>query len=141
MRSADHARIGAVVGAIAVPLLARGRSLPAKLALWCYGVLASVFVDLDHFAVARLRTGDWSHLRRAIGHPIWAFTRQEEVFPDVEITVDRLISHVLVTALLVVALRRFSRTLAAFTAVVLPAHILADLVYEAGLVRRELQPE
>jgi hypothetical protein len=135
MHSSDHARIGAVAGALAIGVLARGRSLPEKLALWTYGVAFSVFVDLDHFAIARLKTGDWKHLRRAITHPIWAFTRQEEVFPDVGMTLDRLASHVLVGVVLVLVLRPIDRLLSTFTAICLSVHLLADVVHEARRLR------
>lgn len=135
MHSSDHARIGAVVSALALGLLARGRSFPGKLALWAYGVLFSVFVDLDHFAIARLKTGDWKHLRRAVTHPIWAFTSQEEVFPDVGMTLERLASHVVVGAVLALALRPFSRLLSTLTAITLCAHLLADLIHESRKLR------
>jgi hypothetical protein len=135
MHSSDHARIGAVVSALAIAVLGRGRSLPEKLALWAYGVLFSVFVDLDHFAIARLKTGDWTHLRRAIVHPIWAFTSQEEVFPDVSMKLERLASHVVVGAVLTVALRPFGRLLSTLTAIALCAHLLADLIHEGRKLR------
>lgn len=134
MRSFEHATIGAVVGALAVSVLARGRSLPTKLALWCYSLVLSVFVDLDHFAIAWLKTGEWSYLRRAVADPVWAFTRQEEVFPDVEMPLERLGSHLLIERVLSTAFRRFSRSLATFTTVVLYAHVLADVLREIELV-------
>lgn len=139
MRSADHARIGGIVGAIAIGMLARDRSLPEQLGLWGYSVLLSVFIDLDHFVLARLKTGEWTHLRRALSHPLWAVTRQDEVFPDVSITIERLVSHVVVGGVLVAALRPVSRSLSSVSAIVLVAHLVADLLYETGLVRRDLQ--
>jgi hypothetical protein len=135
MHSSDHTRIGAVVSALVTAVLGRGRSLPEKLALWAYGVLFSVFVDLDHFAIARLKTGDWKHLRRAVTHPVWAFTSQEEVFPDVDMTLERLASHVVVGAVLTVALRPFGRLLSTLTATTLLAHLLADVVHEGRKLR------
>lgn len=135
MRSTDHAGIGALVGWVAIGVLARGRSLRTKLALWVYGVLLSVLVDLDHFVLARLKTGDWSHLRRALAHPTWALTSTKEVFPDVGMKLERLTSHVLVGGILVLALRPFDRLFATYTAIVLYAHLLADLLHDIGLVR------
>lgn len=135
MRSTDHAGIGAVVGPVAIGALARGRSLRTKLALWTYGVLLSVLVDLDHFVLARLKTGHWSHLRRALAHPTWALTSTKEVFPDVGMKLERLTSHVLVGGILVLALRPFDRLFATYTAIVLYAHLLADLLHDVGLVR------
>ena len=135
MRSTDHAGIGAVVGWVAIGVLARGRSLRTKLALWVYGVLLSVFVDLDHFVLARLKTGDWSHLRRAATHPTWALTSTKEVFPDVSMKLERLTSHVIVGGILVLALRPVDRLFATYTAIVLYAHLLADLLHDIELVR------
>lgn len=132
MRSTEHATIGAVVGALAVSFLARGRSPSTKLALWIYGLLLSVFIDLDHFVIARMKTGSWSHLRKAVRHPIWAFTEQEQVF-DVDMTLERLVSHVLVGGLLILLFRPISRLLAVFSAVIVCAHVLADLLRETGV--------
>lgn len=135
MRSTDHARIGALVGWVAIVVLARARSLRTKFALWVYGVLLSVFIDLDHFVVARLKTGSWSHLHRAATHPTWALTSTKEVFPDVSMKLDRLASHVIVGGALVLVLRPFDRLFATYTAIVLYAHLLADLLHDVGLVR------
>ena len=33
-----------------------------------FGVLCGIFIDLDHFVTARLRYGDWRHLRRTAGN-------------------------------------------------------------------------
>lgn len=134
MRSSEHAIIGAVVGAAVIPVLARSRSFPAKLALWSYGVLLSVFIDLDHFVIARVKTGSWSYLVRAVRRPLWALTEQSAVFPDVEMTLERLASHLLVGSVLGMVFRRFSRPLAAFTMVVVYAHVLADVLREIELV-------
>lgn len=128
MRSTEHAAIGAVVSVLALAVLARGRSLPEKLACWTYGLLLSVFIDLDHFFIARLKTGSWSYFTRAASNPVWAFTEQEEVFPDTEMQLERLASHVCIGGVLVLSLRPISRLLAAFSAVVVYAHVLADLL-------------
>lgn len=130
MHSHEHAVIGAAVGALSVTRLAGGRSLATKFALWTYGLFLSVFIDLDHFLIARARTGDWSHFTKAARNPEWAFREQEQVFPDLEIRVERLVSHVLIGSVLVRLLRPFSRTLAGFSAIVLAAHVLADVLRE-----------
>ena len=130
MRSVEHATIGAVVSTLATALLARGRSLPTKLALWIYGVLLSVFIDLDHFLIARLKTGSWSYFTRAVRHPVWAFTEQRDVFPDVEMRGDRLVSHVFIGYALFGLLRRASHLLAIFSAIIVTAHVLAVVLRE-----------
>ena len=130
MRSVEHATIGAVVSTLATVHLARGRSLPVKLALLSYGLLLSVFIDLDHFLIARLKTGSWSYLTRALRHPIGAFTEQGAVFPDVEMNLERLVSHVLIGGALFGLLRRASLPLAVFSAIIVTAHVLADVLRE-----------
>ncbi|MFC6905454.1 hypothetical protein [Halalkalicoccus tibetensis] len=133
MYSHEHAAIGGVVGALAAALLARERSLSAKIALWIYGLLLSVFVDLDHFLIARVKAGDWSHFTKAVSDPVRAFTDQELVFPDLAIHGERIATHLLIGGALVALLRPVDRTLAAFSAVVLAAHVLADVLREFGL--------
>lgn len=133
MRSTEHATVGAVVGALALAVLARGRPLPAKLALWIYGLLLSVFIDLDHFLIARAKTGSWSYLTRAVRRPVWAFTEQGEVFPDVGMKLERLVSHVAIGSALVVLFRPLSRLLAVFSAGIVSAHVLADVLREMGI--------
>ncbi|WP_122088769.1 hypothetical protein [Halalkalicoccus subterraneus] len=133
MYSHEHAAIGALCGALSVPVVARGRSPPAKLALWTYGLFLSVFVDLDHFLIARVKTGGWSHLVGAVHDPVRAFTDQESVFPDVTIRLERLASHVLIGGALVRLLRPVSRPLARVSAVNLAAHVLADVLRELEL--------
>lgn len=133
MRSLEHATIGAVVGAVAVSVLARGRSSPAKLALWIYGLLLSVFIDLDHFPIARAKTGGWSHFTRAVRHPVWALTDQSKVFPDVEMALERLVSHVVIGGVLTVLVRPINRIVSTFSAAIICAHILADVLREVEL--------
>jgi hypothetical protein len=107
---------------------------PLKLAgLVVYGVALSVFVDLDHFVIARARTGDWSHLRAVLADPRNGIRGQEWVFADVEgMARQRLASHLILGALLVTGLRRRSPLLAAYTGIVLAAHVICDLLRDSG---------
>ena len=136
MKSPEHAALGAVAAGIlvvalpdvAVPLEAAG--------LFAYGVLLSVFVDLDHFLLARYYAGDWSHLRRCATDPVFAFTQQEQVFEGVDtrtLEVHRLLSHVLLGGALVGGLALVEPTYALFTAVVLYVHVVADLLRDGGI--------
>ncbi|WP_254536127.1 hypothetical protein [Halomarina litorea] len=135
MKSAEHATIGVVVSTVGVALM-RSRSLPRRAVLWVYGVLLSVFIDLDHFVIARDRTGDWSILRRCLRDPVWAFTEQDEVFSDLEEDIDfeRLVSHAVLGGLLTAGWYLVSPVVAVYTAVVLYFHVLADVVREAELL-------
>ena len=133
MRSFEHASVGAVAGAVALFVLRRSSSLASNALLWAYGVLLSVFIDLDHFVIARRRAGDWSHLRAAVTNPVWAFTEQEEVFPDMRFPVERLLTHAVLGGVLTLLWLPVSATVAVFTAVVLYVHVVADVLRETGV--------
>lgn len=133
MESSEHAVVGAVVSALGV-LLLRGRSLTTRLALFVYGLSFSVFIDLDHFLWARLQEGDWSHFTRAVTNPKWAFAEQEDVFEGVDIDFQRLLSHAVIGGATTLAFWVFSPAIAIYNAVVVYAHVLADLLRESELV-------
>lgn len=136
MQSRGHALIGAVVSAAL--LFPEVGSIPLTIAvgLWGYGVALSVLFDLDHFVVARLLAGDWRHLRRVIFQPRRVlFEDQSWIFEDLhDFYLERLLSHALVGGWIVVSLALVDRRLAVFTAVVLYAHVLADLLHDNELV-------
>ena len=133
MQSFEHASIGAVAGAAALFVLRRSSSLLSNALLWAYGVLLSVFIDLDHFVIARRHAGDWSHLRNAVTNPVWAFTQQEEVFPDLWFPVERLLTHAVIGGVLTLLWLPVSASVAVFTAVIVYAHVVADMLRETGL--------
>ncbi len=133
MKSHEHASIGAVAAAAALFVLRRSSSLLSNALLWTYGVFLSVFIDLDHFVIARWKAGDWSHLREAATDPVWAFTEQEEVFPDLRFPVERLLTHALIGGVLTLLWLPVSAAAAVFTAVVVYAHVVADMLRETGL--------
>jgi hypothetical protein len=136
MKSPEHAVLGAIASGILVAVLP-GISVPLEAAvLFAYGLVLSVFVDLDHFLVARYHAGDWSHLRRCVTDPVFAFTEQEQVFEGVDtrtLEVHRLLSHVLLGGALVGVLALFEPIYALFTAVVLYVHVVADLLRDAEI--------
>ncbi|WP_135820035.1 hypothetical protein [Halostella litorea] len=136
MYSREHLLIGAAVSAAGVAALRGTFSVPVLAALFAAGVLLSVFIDLDHFLVARRHAGDWSHLRACVRDPVFAFTEQDEVFagiPEQQIQLERLLSHALVGGALTAALALVSPPLAVFAAVVVYAHVVADLLRDAGI--------
>jgi hypothetical protein len=136
MKSPEHATLGTVApGVLVVALPGVGGPLEAA-ALFAYGFGLSVFVDLDHFLVARYHAGDWSHLRRCVTDPVFAFTQQEQVFDGVDtrtLEVQRLLSHLLLGGALVGVLAAFEPVYAVFTAVVLYVHVVADLLRDAEI--------
>lgn len=135
MKSPEHATLGAIASLLLV--VALPVSVPVEAAgLVAYGVLLSVFVDLDHFVVARYHAGDWSHLRRCVTDPVFAFTQQEQVFDGVDtrtLEVHRLLSHVLLGGALVAGTFLFRPVYALFTAGVLYVHVVADLLRDGDL--------
>lgn len=135
MKSPEHATLGAIAAIALVFALPVSVPLEAA-ALVAYGLLLSVFIDLDHFVVARYHAGDWSHLRRCVTDPVFAFTEQERVFEGVDtqtLEVHRLLSHLLLGGALVGALALFSSVYALFTAGVLYVHVVADLVRDGEI--------
>lgn len=136
MYSPEHAAVGTLVSALGVAVLwsTTGFGALALAALFVWGILLSVFVDLDHYLLARLHAGDWSHLRAALADPRAALSDQEGTFESVEDIVSRrLLTHHLLGAALVVALLALSVPVAVFTAAVLYAHVVCDLLRDAGL--------
>ena len=135
MYSREHFVIGSVVSGLSVAALRETFALPVLAALFLYGVLLSVFIDLDHFVVARRHASDWSHLRACVSDPVYAFTKQDEVFegiPETQIQLERLLSHAVLGGSLTAALAVVSVPVAVFTAVVVYAHVVADLLRDAG---------
>lgn len=137
MKSHEHAVLGTLASVSLVFAFAE-ISFPLEAALLvAYGVLLSVFIDLDHFVAARLHAGDWSHLRRCVTNPVFAFTEQEQVFDGVDtnqLETHRLLSHALVGGVLVVATTfLLAPVYGLFTAVVLYVHVTADLLRDGGI--------
>ena len=135
MESLEHLAIGSLVSVLAVAVLWDTYPATVLAALVCYGVGLSVFVDLDHFVLARLRSGDWAHLRAVLRDPQNAIRGQEWIFADLEdFPRERLLSHALITVVLVSGLWFVDETIAAFTALVLVVHVGCDLLRDAELV-------
>ncbi|KAB1196773.1 MULTISPECIES: metal-dependent hydrolase [Haloferax] len=133
MKSLEHAAVGGVVGVAAAILLRPPVSLPV---LVVTAVVLSVFVDLDHFVLARAERGDWATLELAVTNPRVGLFEQERLFEefDDEFDLKRLFTHHLLGGVAVagVALAG-SVSLAAFVAVVLYAHVVCDYLRDLGL--------
>lgn len=96
-----------------------------------YAAVVGVGIDFDHFLVARLNTGEWTAVRRCLRDPRIVFTDQNAIFEEGDVgTLRRLLSHVVLAGLAVVGLLAVDVFLAVFTAVVLYAHLLSDLVWD-----------
>lgn len=136
MKSPEHAALGTITSGVLVFSLPEIAFPLEAAALFAYGVVLSVFVDLDHFVVARYHAGDWSHFRRCVTDPVFAFTEQEQVFEGVDertLELHRLLSHVLLGGALVGGLALLEPLYGVFTAVVLYVHVVADLLRDAEI--------
>ncbi|HMB49944.1 MAG TPA: hypothetical protein VKM69_04730, partial [Natronoarchaeum rubrum] len=96
MESGEHLIAGTVATAACLVALAGKYGRRTLAALGVYGVGLSVFVDLDHFLLARYYVGDWRHLRQVLANPRDVLVGQEWVFEDVEMERERLGSHLVV---------------------------------------------
>lgn len=136
MQSRAHAAVGAAVSALLVAPRFGDLSIPAAVALLGYGVGLSVLFDLDHFVIARLLAGDWRHLGRVVAHPRRVVVGDQTwIFEDLhDFYLERLLSHALLGGALVGATALLDGWLAVFTAVVVYAHVVADLLHDNGLV-------
>jgi hypothetical protein len=135
MRSSEH--FLASVPVVALVLVSLGEQYDrVRLAfLGVYGLALGVGIDFDHFLLARLYAGDWRHLRYLLRNPIAAVTEQEAIFEDVrDMTLQRLLSHVLLSGALIGSTKRVSGSLGFTTAVVLYWHLLCDLLRDNQLV-------
>ena len=136
MKSLEHAALGAVSGAVAVFVLFPSLGLLDKGLLWVGGVLLSVFIDLDHFVIARWMEGNWSNLRRAVSDPRVGLVDQEEVFAGTNepmLRQYRLLSHLLLGGVLVLASASVDSALALLVSLLLYVHVVADLIRDTEL--------
>lgn len=126
MYSREHGAISLVVG---VGLVLAGVELLHPLVVVGYATSVGVLIDLDHFVIARYNTGEWRALRYLIEHPRRALTDQSTIFREDDLDAfERLLSHVVLIGVAVPATWLIAPALGLITAVVLYAHVLADLV-------------
>ena len=128
MESLEHFVIGSVAAALALVPLAERFSIPVLLVLFAVGVVLSVLIDLDHFVLARLRVGDWRHLRRVLGDPTNALSGQGWIFEGVELERERLASHLVVGIVLVGIGAALNPAAGAFLAAVIAVHVVCDVL-------------
>lgn len=132
MKSTDHAIVGSVVSAIGVAAFGEQLSLRRKALLWVYGVTLSVFIDLDHFVLARRISGNWACLFEALSHPKRVIVSPGWLFEDLDMKLDRLLSHVVIGGVLTLGSLIVAPFLAAFTALIVYTHVLCDLLHDTN---------
>ncbi|THE63033.1 hypothetical protein D8Y22_21570 [Salinadaptatus halalkaliphilus] len=112
------------------PVSVSGVAVPT-IGVLVFGTALGVLVDLDHFVIARFKTGSWDAAQFCLGHPTAVFTDQGRIFDPGDVGVlSRLLSHLLVTGVLVSIVALSSVPLAVIVAGVLYAHICADIVWD-----------
>ncbi|WP_227131546.1 hypothetical protein [Halorubellus salinus] len=131
MYSSHHAALSLVAGVALAPFVSTPLQPVGTVA---YAVVLGVGVDLDHFLVARYRTGNWRALRACLTDPRRVFLAQDEIFDPGEVwPLERLLSHALVGTALVGGLFAAGLTgPAVVSAVVLHVHVVADLLWDVA---------
>jgi len=128
MRSRHHFPISVGVGVALAATIETPLPWPA---LVVGAGLLGTFVDLDHFVIARARTGSWEHLRRCLADPRLAFLRQTEIFEEGDIgALTRLSTHAVIAAALAVALWPVAPPLSIASTAVIGVHVLCDVAWE-----------
>jgi len=139
MQPVEHAVVGAAVSALGVVGLFLLTSItPVALAvLFAYGLLVSVFIDLDHFPLARLDAGHWGHFWEAARSLpdvlLGRITLFEPSIAD-RLRSQRIASHVLIGAILAVAGWTIRPGVAGFTVLVVGAHVTCDLLRDREIL-------
>jgi hypothetical protein len=135
MRSSEHFVASVPVVALALVSIREQCNRTRLALLGAYGLALGVLIDLDHFLIARVRVGDWHHLIDALRNPIEAIVEQEAIFEDVrDMTLQRLLTHVLVGGTLIGLMGERSGPLGRITTLVLYWHLLCDLLRDNRLV-------
>ncbi|MFC4543674.1 hypothetical protein ACFO5R_17240 [Halosolutus amylolyticus] len=134
MYSKHHAAVSFVVALLVAyalpPVSIAGVSLPIALVV-AYGTAVGVLVDLDHFLIARLKTGTWDAVRFCCSNPAAAVADQRRIFDRGDVGVlSRLLSHLVIAGVFVPLLSVVSVPLAVLTAAVLYVHFVSDLAWD-----------
>ena len=132
--SKHHAVVSLVVAGVLSyalpPVVVAGESIPAAVVVG-YGTALGVLVDLDHFLIARLKTGTWDAVRFCLRNPTAAVADQSRIFGHGDVgMLSRLLSHLLIIGALAPALSLASVPLAILTVVVLYAHLVTDVIWD-----------
>lgn len=129
MYSKYHFIISVVIGWLTVG----GSGLPVDDVgfLVGYAAVIGVGIDLDHFLIARWNTGEWRAVRFCLRRPTVVVVDQSRIFREGEVrSRQRLLSHGVVTIVLVVGAGAFDEVVMLVTATVLIGHILTDVVWD-----------
>jgi hypothetical protein len=133
--SRDHFLISVAVGIVLVfsPL----EFTLGPVAVVVLAAAVGTAIDLDHFVIARIRTGSWRAVRRGFERPRRFVLDQSELFEEGDVgVIHRLLSHALLGGVAVVALAALRPDIALVVAVAVYAHVVADLVAGVRTIER-----
>ncbi|SDQ48911.1 hypothetical protein [Natronobacterium texcoconense] len=104
-----------------------------------YGIAVGVLIDLDHFLIARYKTGRWDAVRFCLQNPTAAVADQSRIFGRGDVGVlSRLLSHLLIAGVFVAFLAVASVSLAILTGVVLYVHLVSDVAWDIHRLDRQI---
>lgn len=133
VRSSHHAGLSLLASLAAVWVLRPA----APVVLVAAGTVAGVAIDIDHFPIARLRSGNWRSTRRVLSNPLLVVTDPERIFEGVPLdALERLLTHVLFGGLAVVVAWLAWPTLGIVVGISLYVHLVADLGHDVWLLHR-----
>lgn len=122
--------VAGVLSSVLSPVVLAGEPVPIAVVV-VYGTLIGVFVDLDHFLIARFKTGTWDAVRFCLSNPGAAVADQGEIFGHGDVGVlSRLLSHLLIVGLAGPLLALASVPLSILTVAVLYAHLVCDVIWD-----------
>lgn len=130
MNSVDSKRHFLISLAIGVAVVALTNAPYPDLVVVAYAAVLGVAIDFDHFLTSRFHRGDWKAVQRCFENPTIVFLDQSAIFDDDDLWAhQRLLSHVVIIgAFLPVVYFLAGPFLTVVSAVVLYAHVLADLI-------------
>ncbi|EMA45805.1 hypothetical protein [Halococcus saccharolyticus] len=135
MKSGEHFLLSLPVAGAVLAAVGDRCSSGQRAALAGYGLSLGVLIDLDHFLLARLRVGDWRHVRNCLRDPKRVFFDQKNLFEGTGGMANlRLLSHVFIAGPLTVLTGLIDRRLGIMTGAVLYVHVLADLLRDNEIV-------
>ncbi|MFT4890301.1 MAG: hypothetical protein ACI9YT_001215 [Halobacteriales archaeon] len=139
MDPVEHATVGSLVSALGIAglWLLGPPSTTVLAALFLYGLIVSVFIDLDHFPLARLQTGHWGHFWKAVRNLPGVLVGRTKLFePAVadRLRPRRLASHVVLGAVLAGAGWVLDPAVTVFTVLVVGAHLTCDVLRDRELL-------
>lgn len=130
MDSTYHFLSSILVGAVVA--IGVGEPLPTSLGLVVYAGVLGVGIDLDHFLLARYRTGSWRALRACLSEPTIVLFDRSSIFESGEVGEwSRLLTHLLIGSALVAILSIYSQALAILSGFVLLVHVILDLMHDS----------